>query len=295
VKKSLKISSSDENIIDSTSASFTGVSPNCLVALKPKPNANGSVEVKVLLFYEGEEEVKTEKVFKLNISPVNDVPAITLVKNGPVSEVSGEAVFEVDYEEVKSISLASTDVLITNASCQGVSVVEVSETKRKITLTKCSGDSSNATIALKEGTALDKAVNSAPKSAESKPFIVDNTSPSPSLTADDTSNTYRNPLTVKVDFGEAVTGFELSDVSVSGGSLGNLNDIGDGEYTFDWSFSGYGSYTLDIAAEAVTDQAGKKSTAATQFSMSYDNFYYATTFKFEYERINLQKGAAAKH
>ncbi|MGJ3230774.1 MAG: Calx-beta domain-containing protein [Oceanicaulis sp.] len=83
--------------------------------------------------------------------------------------------------------------------------------------------------------------------------------------ADPVSGTFQ----ITISFTEDVTGFALSDLSVSNGSAANLAGSG-AAYTADVTPSADGTVTVDIAAGAATDSAGNPSVAAEQFSIESD-------------------------
>ena len=88
-----------------------------------------------------------------------------------------------------------------------------------------------------------------------------------SSTAPDPTNA--SPIPVTVEFAEAVTGFEASDIGTSNGAVANFSGTGN-TYGFDLVPTGDGLVTADIAAGAAQDAAGNGSKAAGQFSRTYD-------------------------
>ncbi|MBF9059158.1 hypothetical protein HKCCSP123_08175, partial [Rhodobacterales bacterium HKCCSP123] len=69
---------------------------------------------------------------------------------------------------------------------------------------------------------------------------------------------------VTVDFGEAVTGFDLDDLELTNLSASNLADLGGGRFTFDVTATGDGPASLTIPAGAAQDAAGNASTEASE-------------------------------
>jgi hypothetical protein len=87
-----------------------------------------------------------------------------------------------------------------------------------------------------------------------------------------TSNpTNASPIPVTVQFSEAVSGFIAGDITSANGSVSNFVAVDGDTYTFDLTPSGQGLVTADIAGAVASDAAGNSSTAATQFSRSYDS------------------------
>nr|WP_238934480.1 Ig-like domain-containing protein [Maricaulis parjimensis] len=97
---------------------------------------------------------------------------------------------------------------------------------------------------------------------------IDQTAPTVALsTASSEPVSGRFELTVT--FSENVTGLDLADISVGNGAASNLSGSGD-SYTVDITPSSDGAVTVDIAADAVEDDAGNGNAAASQFSIETD-------------------------
>ena len=99
--------------------------------------------------------------------------------------------------------------------------------------------------------------------------IIDTTAPTPTISGP-ASPTNQNPLAISIDFGEPVTGLTATDVTVSGGSLLNLVDAGNGRFTASVNAIGDGLVTVDLAAGVTSDLAGNGSLAASQYSVTVD-------------------------
>ena len=105
---------------------------------------------------------------------------------------------------------------------------------------------------------------------------LDSTSPIPTISSSAGSSTGVSPIPISVNFGESVTGFDVTDITigngaVTGSSFSGLS--GASSYTFTVTPSAPGTVTIDIAggsASGIQDLSGNYSNAATQFSISYD-------------------------
>ena len=73
-----------------------------------------------------------------------------------------------------------------------------------------------------------------------------------------TGYTNKDNITVKFNWSESVTGFDMSDVSVSGGTLGNFNKISENEYTanLDTASIQNGSLRIVVEHDSARDIAG---------------------------------------
>lgn len=93
----------------------------------------------------------------------------------------------------------------------------------------------------------------------------------PAVSISSTSDpTNSNPVVVTFTFSESVNSFTAGDVTVTGGSKGNFAGSGS-SYTLEVIPSAAGTITVDVGGGAANDLAGNGNTAATQFSVVYDN------------------------
>ncbi|MFK8114600.1 MAG: Ig-like domain-containing protein [Rubripirellula sp.] len=99
---------------------------------------------------------------------------------------------------------------------------------------------------------------------------VDRMAPAPMLSTTTSSPTSRSQFDVVIDFGEAVIGFEAGDMQVTGGSVGELREVGDGLFLVPIQPFGDGTLTIEIADGVVVDSASNANTAATPLSIVVD-------------------------
>jgi DNA-binding cell septation regulator SpoVG len=72
-------------------------------------------------------------------------------------------------------------------------------------------------------------------------------------------------------FSKAVTGFVVGDITVGNGTAGNFVAVSTTVYTFDVTPAGQGVVTVNVAAAVAQDAASNGNTAATQYSITYDD------------------------
>ena len=128
-------------------------------------------------------------------------------------------------------------------------------------------------VSLPAGLVHDLAGNeNAASDAES--IRADRTAPAPNITSALPGPTAAPTIPFAVDFGENVTGFEASDIELSGNasgvSVGNFSGSGD-SYTFYVSPATNGTILVDVPANVTHDGAGNINTAADQFSITYNS------------------------
>ena len=99
-----------------------------------------------------------------------------------------------------------------------------------------------------------------------KPTVTDLDSTTPSFFNSDYS-----PMKASVEFSEPVVGFDVSKITVNGGTARNLSDNGDGKYSFLIDPTADGTITVQIGAGVVTDAFGNQNVASEVISRIYDN------------------------
>jgi len=88
------------------------------------------------------------------------------------------------------------------------------------------------------------------------------------------SSTVANPangaFTTTFTFSEAVTGFDISDITLANATASDFATTSTSVYTAIITPTTDGAVTIDIAADTAIDEATNGNTAATQFSVMYD-------------------------
>ncbi|HEX7048548.1 MAG TPA: tandem-95 repeat protein [Gammaproteobacteria bacterium] len=97
---------------------------------------------------------------------------------------------------------------------------------------------------------------------------LDTAGPVPGITGD--TGPVNGAFVASIDFGEAVTGFVVSDVTAGNATLSGFTDNGDGSYGVTVTPADDGNVTLDIGAGVASDAAGNGTEAAVQFSIAFD-------------------------
>ncbi|WP_203292342.1 Ig-like domain-containing protein [Maricaulis parjimensis] len=189
-----------------------------------------------------------------------DITAPGVAINGPSGTQTGAFTATFTFsEDVTGFALA--DISVGNGVASGLSGT---------------GDAYTATITpTADGTVtVDVAADSASDDAgngntAATQFSVEADVTAPSLTITGPSAAQIAAFTATFTFSEDVTGFALADISVNNGAASAFAGSGD-TYTATITPSGDGSVTLDVAADAATDDAGNGNTAASQFSVDAD-------------------------
>ncbi|MGV3505526.1 MAG: Ig-like domain-containing protein, partial [Adhaeribacter sp.] len=132
-----------------------------------------------------------------------------------------------------------------------------------------------STHQIKVDVAANVALDVATNSNLAAPQLVinyDNDKPTLNLSSSATNPTNLTTIPVTVIFSEPVTGFDIDDIVVAGGTKGTLSGSGN-TYTFNITPSPVLSthtITVDVAANVARDAATNDNTAATQLVINYD-------------------------
>lgn len=183
----------------------------------------------------------------------------------------------VAFSENVTLTGGTLDVTLDTTDVVSIAVFSNSSTASG-TYTVGAGDTSadldSTTIALSGGTLRDGAGNDATVSlpgttiADGSDIVIDTTAPTPTI-AGPASPTGSDPFDVTIDFGETVIGFLQGDITVVNGSVTNITDNGNGNFTATIDVAAAGQVTVDVAANVADDQAGNANLAAAQFSVTY--------------------------
>ena len=125
------------------------------------------------------------------------------------------------------------------------------------------------TIDINENVATDSAGNFN-EAAGQYAINFDSTNPVAVFTSDESVITNLKPFTVTVDFSEAVTGFELIDLSKTNCSIGDFDTDNDTVWTMKVTPIIDGAVSVGLLGDKVLDLAGNGNTAGTPFTIQYD-------------------------
>ncbi len=120
---------------------------------------------------------------------------------------------------------------------------------------------------------------------------LDTTNPDVSITSSETDPTAANPIPITITFTEEVVGFDLSDISVSNGSPGNLNTADNIVFTADITPSASGIVSVDVFGATGTDLTGNFNNSSPTFNITYDldpPFIRATALSANRTRIYVE-------
>jgi hypothetical protein len=243
-------------------ASFTVNSNTQITATVASGTTTGNV---VVTTSGGSSNAAAANVFTVTVPTT--VTSITTSTSSPTN--AGSISYTVTFANsvtgvtVSNFSLSPT---VTGAS---VSSVSGSGTTYTVVVSTGSGDGT-LQLNLANSTGLSPSVSNVPFASPA--ITIDKTRPSVTISSTAGGNngtTATTPIPFTVTFSEAVTGFVQGDLVVAGGTISGFSGSG-ATYTFNVTPSGSGStVTVNIAANQAQDAAGNSNTAASQFSITY--------------------------
>ena len=118
-------------------------------------------------------------------------------------------------------------------------------------------------------TAGNDLTNTAPTGANQS-YTLDNIVPTVNI-ASSAVTPVAGAFPITITFSEDVTGFDVSDLDLGNGNASNFASTDARTYTATVTPGSGATVTIDIPANAASDGAGNGNTAATQFSIGYDN------------------------
>jgi hypothetical protein len=247
-----------------TATTVTVNSATQITATVPAGATTGNV---VVTTSAGSSNAAAANVFTVTVPTT--VTSITTATTSPTN--SGSISYTVTFANsvtgltVSNFSLSPT---VTGAS---VSSVSGSGTTYTVVVSTGSGDGT-LQLNLANSTGLSPSVSNVPFAGPA--ITIDKTRPSVAISSTAGGNngtTATTPIPFTVTFSEAVTGFVAGDVTVSNGAITAGSFSGSGAtYTFNVTPSGSGStVAVNIATNVAQDAAGNGNTAASQFSITY--------------------------
>ena len=207
----------------------------------------------------------------------NTAPTVTSIKRQtPTSSPTNadSLTWRVTFNEnVKNVDAADFAIGGTTATVTNVTEATAS-TVYDVTVSGGDLADLDATVTLSFAGGQDIADNAdnalsdtAPTGANDTSYVVDNTAPTVTITVPPTSSA---AFTATFTFSEDVTGFVANHITVGNGTASAFTaTTADRVYTVSITPTANGAVTVDVAADAATDEAGNDNTAATQATSTY--------------------------
>jgi Ca2+-binding RTX toxin-like protein len=202
-------------------------------------------------------------------------PTLTITddKTGTVNAVGGNITYTFTFSEAVT-GFTVADVTVANGT-KGT-FTAVSSTVYTLVVTPTAGFEGNVTVDVAASAAIDAANNASTAAAQSVQ-AVDTKVPTATITLSDSALKIGETATVTITFSEAVSGFDLTDLTSPSGALSNLsaattNQNGTVTYTATFTPTANIEDTTNIVSLATSygDVAGNTGTAATSANYVVD-------------------------
>ncbi len=196
-----------------------------------------------------------------------DRVAPTPIMSIPVSGITNQSTFDVSVDLGGAVNgFALTDFVASGAVLSNLRGNGVG--RYLVTATANDGP---VTLALPAGAVTDLAGN-ASLAASPLAVTVDTTAVTPSIATTTPLVSSSSTITVAVNFGEVVTGFALTDLTVVNGTASDLQtiDAATGKYSLTVTPTSDGLVTVQVAGAAARDAAGNATLASSVLSRTID-------------------------
>src|SRR5690606_11341653 len=114
------------------------------------------------------------------------------------------------------------------------------------------------TVSVAQGVCTSVGTGVANQASNQLSITYDSVGPTPTISSAESSPTAANPVVIDIDFNEAVTGFAIGDIQVSGTANATLQNFsGSGQnYQVEAVPESDGTILIDVDADVCTDAAG---------------------------------------
>ena len=257
----------DITVGNGSASNLSVVTANRVWTVDISPSADGQVTVDVAAGVAAD-DAGNENTAAAQLGITYDATAPTVGITSSESDPTNASPFAVTFTFSEDVTgFASGDITVGNGSASNFAATSDSVYTVDVT-PSADGE---VTVDVASGVAVDDAGN---ENTAATQFSVDYDSVAPAVAITTTAGdpTRNSPFEVTITFDESVTGFDVNDLTVSGGTVSNLVAVtGTRIYTADIAPSAYGNVTVDIEADVCTDLAGNANVAASQFSITYEN------------------------
>ena len=260
-------SSSDLDVQSTTALALNGgtikdVAGNNAVLTLPQP---GSVN-----------SLSSNKNLVIKTAPAT--MAITASNSSSTAVASGSKTSDPTLVLTFTANKATSNFAVGDVNVEGGALSNFTATSSTVyTATLTPSNDGNVTVDVAANKFTDSAGNSNTEVTQFY-WISDTTAPTVTITANDGSNSIQDGattnnklITLLFTISEATSNFTKEDISVSGGTLGNVIAYSSTIYSVNFTPSSNGATSINVAASKFTDNAGNNNTAATQFDWTFDN------------------------
>lgn len=215
-------------------------------------------------------------------------PTATIVLSNTTLRIGQTATVTFTFSEAV-VGFTTADVTVPNGTLSNLSSADGGITWTA-TLTPATNTTDATNVITLDNTGVtDVAGNMGTGTTISDNYAVYTERPSVAISSSASNPTGNNTIPLQFTFSEAVTGFTLTDVSATNGTVSNLTTLDNISYTATLVPTTSGTVTVNVAANGATNIAGNGNTAATAFTISYNPSLPVTLTGFNAKLIDNSK------
>ncbi|WP_144213690.1 putative Ig domain-containing protein [Shewanella donghaensis] len=213
--------------------------------------------------------------FEYQLAPSSPTPSIAISAPSSLLNDADEITYTVTYTDAETVNLLAGDITFNKtADSNGnddahanVSILNGDETTATVVLSGFTGDGALG-INIAAETARNN-TNLAPAAGPSNVFIVD--THQPTVTLSTSSNNQIDDFRLGIVFEEAVTDFDISDISVTNGTLSDFQADDALNYSVLVSATGETTISLVVVDSVANDSAGNGNSVSNSVTVNYDD------------------------
>ncbi|MGK7890191.1 MAG: beta strand repeat-containing protein, partial [Leptolyngbyaceae cyanobacterium] len=226
------------------------------------PDGNGNITINVLANAAQDAAGNNSEAAQDTITYDGTLPTVTIQNAPPFVNTLTAYPVTFEFSEVVT-EFVQADITVSNGSVSNFGTTDNITYNASIT----PNGHGNITIDVAAGVAQDESGNGNTVATQVITNY-DGTVPTVDIQNEPTTSNLSS-FTVTFEFSEAVTGFEVGDISVTYGSAGTFTPIDANTYTAQITPDGNGDIVIDVATGVAQDAAGNGNTQ-TQATVTYD-------------------------
>ncbi len=247
----------DVTIGNGSVTAFSGSGSSYTATIEPAASGTVTVDVPANV---ATDDTDNGNTVASQFSLTADIDAPTVTITGPTDAQKGPFDITITFSEDVT-GFEQSDITIGNGS-----VTAFSGSGSSYTATIEPAATGTVTADVPADVATDDADNGNTAASQ---FSVNADVDAPTVTITGPTDTQKGPFDITITFSEDVTGFEKGDITIGNGAITAFSGSKE-SYTATITPAASGTVTVDVPADAATDEADNGNTAASQFSVTAD-------------------------
>ena len=254
----------DVTVTGGAKGTFSGSGAEYTLGITPSGNADVEVSVPANAATDGANQTPVSRV---SATAVWDAAVPTLTITGVPSRINSTSAFTATFTFSEAVTgFEAADVTVSGGSKGAFTATNA----RTYTLAVTPSGNADVEVSVPANAATDGA-NQTPVSRVSATAVWDAAVPTLTITGVPSRINSTSAFTATFTFSEAVTGFEVADVAVSGGSKGAFTATNARTYMLPITPSGNADIVVSVAAEVATDGINLAPASAVEARAVWDS------------------------